>query len=54
MRPLKLRLQRPADAPVRVAKVIVDGRIFRLEIDRALQRFDRVGIVADAELRPAE
>src|SRR5215470_495964 len=34
VRPLELRLQHPADPPIGVAKMIVDGRILGLELDR--------------------
>src|SRR5229473_4776635 len=37
MGPLELGFQRAADAPIGIAEVVVDGRVFRLEIDRTLE-----------------
>src|SRR6202008_2823876 len=37
MRPLEARLEDAADPPIGVAEMIVDGRIFRLELDRAIE-----------------
>src|SRR6266404_1799560 len=54
MSPLEFCFQRAADAPISVAEMIVDSRILRLEIDRTLQMFHRVFVVADAVIGPAE
>src|SRR5262245_31434328 len=37
MRPLEACLQGPADLPIGVAQVVVDCRVFRLELNGALQ-----------------
>src|SRR5689334_3377232 len=47
VRPLELGLERPADPPVCVAEVVVDGRIDRLELDRALELLDRLVVLAE-------
>src|SRR5713101_5150811 len=54
MGPLEFRLQRAADAPIGVAEMVVDRRVFGLEIDRALEIFHRVFEIADAEIGPAQ
>src|SRR6266498_1901396 len=54
MSPLESCFQDAADAPIGVAEMVIDGRILRLEIDRALEMFHRVFVVADAVIGPAE
>ena len=55
MRPLELRLERAADPPVGVAEMVVDGRVVRLELDRALELLHRLVVVADAVMaQPSE
>src|SRR5579864_2001467 len=54
MRPLELGLQHTVDPPVDVAQVIVDGRIDRLELDRALEMLHRLLVIAEPVIGPAE
>src|SRR6185312_5513119 len=54
MRPLEARLEHTADAPIGVAQMIVDGRIFRLQLDRAFELLHRLVIVAELVIGPAE
>ena len=41
MRPLEPRLEHATDPPVGIAEMIVDGRVFRLELDGAFELLDR-------------
>src|SRR3974390_1548740 len=52
VRPLELGFQRAADAPVSVAEMVVDSRVLGLEIDRALEVFHRILVIADAVISP--
>ena len=52
MRPLETRLELAAELPVDVAQMVVDGRVFRLELDRAVEMLDRLFVVADAVVGP--
>ena len=54
MRPLEACLQLAADAPVGVTEVIVDRGVFRLQVDGALEVLDRLIVIADAVVSPAE
>ena len=54
MRPLEVGFQRAADAPIGVAEVVVDRRILGLELDRAFKLLDRLFVIADAEIGPAQ
>ena len=54
MRPLERRLERAPDLPVGIAEMVVDGRIFGLELDRALEVLHRLVVFVDAVVRPAE
>ena len=54
MRPLELRFQRAAGPPIGVAEMVVDGGIFRLELDRTLELLHRLFVIADLVVRPAE
>ena len=54
MSPLEIGFEHAPDAPVGVTQVIVDGRVFRLELDRLFQVLDRFLVVAEAVVRPAK
>src|SRR6266849_8934994 len=54
VRPLEFGLQHAIDLPINVAKVIVDGRIDRLEFDRALEVLHRLLVIAKPVVGPAE
>jgi len=54
MCPLETRLEGAANAPIGVAEMIVDGRIFRLELDCAFELLDRLLLIAAAEIGPAQ
>src|SRR5262249_14725052 len=51
---LIFRLEFPPNAPIGVAKVIVDDGIVGLELDRTLERLDRRLQIAKPEISPAE
>src|SRR6202521_3423497 len=52
--PLIPRLDRTPILPIGVAKMIVDRRVFRHELDRLLEILDRAGIVAQSVMRPPQ
>src|SRR3954451_10284832 len=54
VRPLETCLELAADLPIGIAEMIVDGGIFRLELDRVFEVLDRLLVVADAEIGPSE
>src|SRR4051812_35617277 len=45
MRPLEVGLERAADAPVGVAEMVVDGRIFGLQLDGALELLGGLSVI---------
>src|SRR5262245_59901827 len=53
MRPLKFGLEHATDPPIRITQVVVDGRIFRLELDSALKLIVRFCVFASPMLSPA-
>ena len=54
MRPLELGFQRAPDAPVSIAEMIVDGRVGRLEFDRAVELLHRLLVIAEPVIGPSE
>src|SRR5438270_12000823 len=54
MRPLKTGLERATKAPIRIAEMIVDGRVLRLELYRPLELLDRFVHIAKPVVGPAE
>src|SRR5262247_1249692 len=49
MRPLEARFERAADPPIGVAQMVVDGRIFRLQLHGAFEIAHRLVVLGDAE-----
>src|SRR5499427_2354062 len=54
MGPLELCFQHAIDFPVYVTQVVVDGRVDRLEFDRALQVLHRLFVIAKPVVGPAQ
>src|SRR5436305_9196982 len=54
MIPLEMRLKLAANAPVGIAKMVVDDRIGCFQLDRAFKLFDGQIILAELVMRPAE
>ena len=54
MRPLKFCFQRPADAPVGVAEMVVDRCVTGLDLCSPLQFVDGIVEAVEAEIGPAE
>src|SRR6476619_4680035 len=54
MIPLEMRFELPTDAPIRVAKMIVDNRVRRLQFDCAFELFDRLIVLSELVTPPAE
>ncbi len=52
--PLEARLERPANAPIGVAEMVVDLGIVRRRLNRLLQRLDRALIITEPVIGPAE
>src|SRR3954470_22403815 len=52
--PLIARFDKPPDAPVRIAEMVVDRRVLRHQLDRLFELFDRRLVVAHPEMRPAQ
>src|SRR5688572_21293891 len=50
--PLVARLLEPLHAPQRIAEVIVEDRILRLQLHRALEILHRLAVVAEPVVRP--
>src|SRR5262245_41170327 len=54
MGPLESGLQHAANPPIRIAEMIVDRWIFRLELNRTLELFGRFLVIAESVVGPAE
>ena len=54
MCPLEFCFQHAAGPPIGVAEMIVDGRIFGLELDRALELLHRLFVIADPFVKLTE
>src|SRR6185437_13373055 len=52
--PLEARFEPAAAAPIGIAQMIVDRRVFRNHLDRTLQLLDRLAVIAETEIRPPE